>query len=425
MQDTDSGLWGVYNTSGEQLMPYQYADLSYVAYDCFLTGAVEPLKSIKKSTVLSDEYINSHGFALLDGTLIIDNRYGTVKVYNRYWASCWVVDPASEDDYDYKFDANHFFKIRYADIVYLGDWNEPGSARTDRPYYCGRFTREQFKSAQAHGQYLSVSDREGKVTVYDRKFNVLDIRPEKVGSSIYKVKKGSVCDPEGNVIMEGVSSVKEAATADGLQLICTIKDSEGNKRYGIYRLDGTEVLAPQKLEIVSATAHYAVVKKNEKQGLYSLDEKRLIVPCLYDKMVANNTGMDNYLRNGFVIVEYGGLQFFYNTAPDADNSNLVRLETEKRSYKLLGSSYSYREEARTVVVNADGQRYVIRHKMTSGFRGDGYLIPYKLDAHFGVMTWHTKDVLTEYANAINLTDDNCIICNSTRHGYQLYALDTP
>ena len=77
-QERRGSLWGVYTTDGEQVMPYLYDSLAYIAYDCFSASTFA--KVPKKPTL---DFINSHALVARDGTLLTDFIYGTIKPTGR------------------------------------------------------------------------------------------------------------------------------------------------------------------------------------------------------------------------------------------------------------------------------------------------------------------------------------------------------
>ena len=164
-QQPGGTLWGVYDTSGQQLMPYSRANLTYLGYNCFST-------SEKKAG--DPEAVNTSALLTLDGSLISYAQYGALRVYNHYWAAGWVLEPGTEEDYDYKDVGENPFKIVTCDIFHLGDWALPGTQKAVRPRLCATLTRDEFYAAQAHDKYLAIMDRQKKVTYYDGDFQPIE-----------------------------------------------------------------------------------------------------------------------------------------------------------------------------------------------------------------------------------------------------------
>ncbi len=415
-QERRGSLWGVYTTDGEQVMPYLYDSLAYIAYDCFSASTFA--KAPKKPTL---DFINSHALVARDGTLLTDFIYGTIKVYNHYWAAGWIVEEADGEDYDYKYDNTHFYKIVRCDIIYLGGQAVPGGDKAEDAYWFASLTRDQFKAAQGHDHYLSIQDRQDKVTVYDRAFHALDLTPAKVSANVFTVKNYAVRTPEGDILLDGVTTVWEANTAEGLRLICSWVDYTGNVLNSVYTLEGQRLMSPTALGIVSVAVGYAVVKDGEKVGLYSLAEDRLIVPCIYDQMVPNSTGLDAYVAHGYACGVREDTRYYIEIATGQERLLYVY---DKDLLQVAGGLVYYTDEKEQVnLYAAAGASNLLppKYKLTA-IRGDGYLIPYKDEVRYGLKDWDGETILWNYSKQIHVTDDNRIILQSTTDGYQLYQL---
>ncbi|MBQ7519901.1 MAG: hypothetical protein IJU12_06260 [Clostridia bacterium] len=415
-QEPKGSLWGVYTTDGTQVMDYLYDSLAYIAYDCFSASSYS-----KAPKGLPLDYINSHALVTRDGTLLSDFIYGAIKVYNHYWAAGWIVEEADKEDYDYKYDSSHFYKIVRCDILYLGGQAVPGGDRNETAFWYASLDRAQFKTAQGHDHYLSIQDRAGKVTVYDRNFQPLALEPAQVSTAVFTVKNYAVRTPEGSVLLDGFTTVKEANTAEGLRLICTWEDFSGNILNSVFTLAGEMLMSPTPLTISSVAVGYAVVKDGEKAGLYSMAEDRLIVPCRYDEIIPNNTGLDAYVAHGYACGLLEDARYFIDIA---DGQEKLLYVYDKDLLKVAGGLVYYTDENKQVnLCAANGAISQLPPKYTvTAIRGDGYLIPCKDELHYAVIDWDGERIVYNYSNEIRLTDDNKIILNSTTGGYQLYEL---
>ncbi len=421
-QEPNGENWGMISTSGKQLIPYHYGSLSYISYDCFLGGLFAPLKSTKNHPAEPTlEYINSKALVAWDGTLVTEHLYGDIKVYNHYWAACWILEEGTEEDNDYKYDKTHFYKIKRCDIYWLGDYCQPGSSKTEKPAWRASLNRSQFKNAQAHDRYLSVQDREDQVTMYNFAFQPVST-PGKIGTAAYRVRNYAVVTPEGSMLMDGYTAVSEANTSQGMLLVATRTDYSGVKWNYLYTLTGNLLLGPTEYAIKSPTQKYALLSKDNLVGLYSLEEARFLVPCEFDKIISNGFGMDDYVMNGFVVVEKDGVRSYYDIAAGAVTETL---NSELEKYTAMGSAYSYLDDGeRYVLVTADSYtKRLTREQSFTAVRGDGYMIPYKQGKYYGLMNWHGAEILPpQYKNKIVITDDNHVIIHSPKRGYCLYEL---
>lgn len=415
-QKKGGGLWGVYTTDGQQVMDYEYDSLAYIAYDCF-SASIYP--EAPKSITL--DYINSHALVTRDGTLLSDFIYGAIKVYNHYWAAGWIVEEADAADYDYKYDKTHFYKIVRCDILYLGGQAVPGGNKEEMAYWYASLDRSQFRSAQGHDHYLSIMDRAGKVTVYDRTFKPLPLEPAKVSTAIFTVKNYALRTPEGDVLLDGFTKVREANTAEGLRLIGSWTDYSGQTLSSVFTPEGDMLMSPTPLTICSVAAGYAVVKDGEKLGLYSMAEDRLIVPCKYDIIVPNSTGLDPYVAHGYACGEREENRYYVDIATGEET---VMYVYDPDLLKVAGGLIYYTDDNKQVNLFAANKSATLlpRKNTLAAIRGDGYLIPYKDELHYGIVDWDGEKLIYNYSNQIRITDDNHLILNSTTNGYQLYEL---
>lgn len=419
-QEEDGPLWGMVNTSCELMIPHAYGTLSYIAYDCFLGGSYEPLKSTpNKPAEPTLEYINSKALIAADGTLITEPIYGQIKVYSHQWAIGWVLEEATEEDNDYKYDNSHFYKIHHCDVYWLGDYCQPGSAKQDKPYWRGALTRAQYKNAQAHGRYLSIQDRKDRVTMYNQMFRAVG-NPDRLNTQAYRVRYYAILNPEGDVVMDGYTEVSEFYTPQGMLLRAARVDYSGVKWNCLYTLDGEPVIEPMDYDFTAVTPDYFVLNKDKKQGLYSRADQRFLVPCEFDKIISHSMGYDDYVMNGYVVVENDGVRSYYDVEKGAVTQ---AIDSTMEKYNNMSASYSYPEGDQTVLVAADGTTMKTTRSFTA-VRGDGYLLPYKEGDYYGLMNWHGKNIMNPvYKNPIVITDDNHVIVNSPRKGYCLYEVE--
>ena len=86
-------------------------------------------------------------------------------------------------------------------------------------------------------------------------------------------------------------------------------------RGGVHLTEEGEQLMPLvEQQISTVTPDYAVLTANKKQGLYSFQENRMLIPCSFDKVIANTTSLDPYVLHGYVSVENAGTRYYVDTA---------------------------------------------------------------------------------------------------------------
>lgn len=418
-QNPKTMLWGVFTTDAEPVMDYLYDSLQYVDYDCFRASYYD-----KVPANIPLDYINSFALVNSGGTQLTDYIYGFFKVYNHHWAAGWILENATKEDYDYKYNSKHYYRIARCDVYYLDTAAIPGQTVEAPTLYYASFTRDQFKNAQAHERYLSIMDRQDNVIVIDGNFKLVNVDAPTLASPMFTVKNYAVCRPDGSIVMDGFTKVTEANTARGMLLIASWVDYSGVKYSSVFDLEGNMLMPPTTLSIKSVAVDYVVLAEEKKLGLYSLSEQRQIIPCAYDSIIANSTGLDAYVAHGYVCAERDGARYYIDVATGQETMMYVY---DKTLMKVVGSMFYYTDENKQVnFCAADGSSFALpRAAGVSGFRGDGYLITYGLESRYRVDDWTGTSVVFNYSRPITITDDNKLIFNSTTDGYQLYELVSP
>ncbi len=401
VQSTQTKLWGVFDTDGRQLMEYCMRSPEHAGSGCFTdtqVGGAEP---------------NNKAVAALNAGVISDFVYGAVRVYNYKWAAGWVLEPAGEEEFDYAPNRKTHYNITACDLFWLGD----------SPCKVASLTREEFASAAAHEDYLSVADREGNVAVYDRAFNRTDVRVSGINDAVYGVVDYALIDKaDGRMILDGVSSAKETPLADGICFQVTRTDLSGTKWNGICDFNG-EWLLPLNAEytVKSVTAGYALMAREDRLGLYSLTERRWIVPCEYDSFLTNKTATDPYSIGGMICGIIGN-QRHYIDAGTGETVNIIEY-TEDSPVLTNGAMYYTRPTRVSYqITSAAGRQWNVYYQQMRSTRGDGRLIIMQdtKNNRFGIYTMNGDVVLpfNEYLKPA-VTDDGRVIRGNAMTGYQL------
>lgn len=398
-QDAETGLWGVFNTQGDQLLPFEYQELSYGGCGCFI------------SSLYTDPLENGKALIAPDGRQLSGFRYGVIRVYNGEWAVGWDVSAAEKtDDYDYKADSKHFYFINRCDVFRLGE----------EPHLAFSLKRKDFAKAAVHGQYLSVADREGKVTVYGPDCEPMEYSPRKVTDALYGIVSYALKDKvTGEVILDGLTEAKELTGTDGRLLFTVARIGyDGVKQYGLLDLSGQWLLPlGTGCSVVSVNGSWAVVSQNKKQGLYSLTQQRLVLPCEFDSIVSSSQTAEPYLFYGYLCAEREGVRYAMDTA----TGEIVRAyEWDEKHMQSVGGSALYQEFGKRSLISAVGSRVGLAGYLPQTAGGDGRLIVIKgSDNRYGVMTYEGQLLLeTHYLNPPKVTPEGGIILN-TKNGYEL------
>ena len=434
IQSKENKLWGVYNTSGERLMADVMQNPQYVAFTCFSDQKPEPPQEKKsKKNKKEDNYsglfqatysengvaadtLNNKALAAIQGDFISEYEYGFIKAYNQYWAVGWVVSDATEESYDYSPDKKKFYNIERCDVFALS-----GSTRL-----VAKLNRDQFETAAAHGQYFSIADREGNVSVYDADFNLTNLKTNKATDGIYNIVDFTVADRVKNeMILDGYTACKEITLSDGtllLQITRTYLD--GSKQSGIITLDG-EWLLPLTFDVIKAvTVNYAVLADAENRvGLYSFRKQRFIVPQLYEKFLTSNKQIDQYNYYGYAIGIIGDTRYYINMETGETERELIY----GRKMVTLGGTVYYRESRiRFLFTAANGKQWRLKDYRVVSSRGDGRLIVARIiqNGSYGIFNMN-GNIVMDFKNKYLpiITDDGKVVHQSNKNGYQLLEID--
>ena len=149
------------------------------------------------------EGLNDSGALNANGEEVIPFQYADIDVLNEYWAVGVVLVPATADKYDYKV---WFSDIEYALIETADIYNLSTGA------CAASLTRDEYNGARAYGAYINVENRtDGTVTTYDAEFNALgtvgytsseDLIPQTGIQKFYDNGQYGLQDADGNVIMQ-------------------------------------------------------------------------------------------------------------------------------------------------------------------------------------------------------------------------------
>ncbi len=422
----DAGLWGVFDTAGNQVMPYIMHAPEYVAYGVFAdtwtgdaeaaadTGAYSELMSVDY-TAAPEVNTNAKALVTPDGQLVSDYVYGVIRAYNDRWAAGLVVSDATEEAFDVKVGKTGFYNIERCDVFSLAD----------EPRLAASFSREDFASAAAHGDYLSIADREGRVTVYDREMTVTGLEADKVSTAVYGVRDfAAINKVTGEVILDGCTACKELSTANGLLLQVTRVHYSGVKQNGLCTLDGEWVLPVGDYTVKSVTGDYALLAHDELQGLYSISGQRMIVPCEYESILTSKQTANPYAFYGYVCGVRGTARDWIDVAT-GEVVNSVQYDPAVMK-TIGGTSYEILSKIFFGFTSAAGKTWRVRDVIIAATRGDGRLIVVqnKENSRYAVYTMNGDLALDfKYKNPPVITDDGKVILNSLNNGYQLIQIE--
>ena len=401
-QSAGNKRWGVVDTDGAQLTDFAFEHLSYNAFTCFQDSLDE------------DPLMNWKALVCTQGGFVSEYRYGVIRPYSAEWAVGWVVSEGLEDAFDYTPDKKHFYNINRCDVFYL----------KDSPRLVASLSREQFRQAAAHGDYLSVEDRAGSVTVYDRDFQPTGLKVQTVSTPVYGVFNYALMNKvTTEIILDGCTEAKAYTTPRGTLFQVARVDFSGVKRVGICDMRGEWLLPLGDYGIQAVGADYAVITKDGLQGLYSYALGKPVVPCRYQSILTNKQGTDPYNFYGYVCGVNDSQRDFFRADTGEPVSSIA---FDSKTMKAFGGTFYWPlKQTRYQFRAADGVEWTIQDRRILPSRGDGRLIVLRgiTDGNYGIMTMHGDVALAFwYRNQPVITDDGKVILNTLNNGYCLAEL---
>lgn len=394
---------GLFTTAGKEIIPCTYKNLEYITNGFF-------------SAYDDKETVDGKALWTIDGRMIGKQEYGGFKVFSKHWIAAFVVSPEAQTKksfQDIKVGSKSY-QYQRIDLYYVTD-----EAASVEPVVS--LDRDAYADAFIHGEYIAITNRENQVSVYDSSFQPVSIELTAAKNPMYKIDKYQLISLlTKSVLGDGYSEVAEANLSDRMLIRATRIALDGTKLTGLMNPDGSVVL-PADYALIDLTDKYAVVADLDKnQGLFSLEEGRLIVPCAYSAVVPCATDLDKYVHNGYVCVEKDGKLGFYDVANDVQS---CEAKYSKRAVTNIGCSLFFTTvEGDLIVVAGDGEVNTVDADAILATRGDGYLLEAQKGASFGLIDWHGNIIVPiNHYKEITVTDDSqAMIRTST--GLQLDAV---
>ncbi len=412
--DSESGLWGVFDTDGNQLLDYALIKPSYAGFGCF----TDQQTSLKNEQ--GEKEINNKALFVLGSGAVSGYEYGVIKPLGKNWLTAWKLTPAADENCDYK-SGEEFYNIERCDIYALD-----GGARL-----AASLSYQDFKAAQAHGKYISVADREDKVTLYDAQFLPSGIEVETLSDSVYEIRDYMLFDRlSGLEIMDGVTGWKEIDSDRGNLLLISRKGYDGGKLNGLCTLEGEWLVPMGDYTIKSVSGDYAVLSRDDRLGLYCISRRSLVIPCQYEGILANKQAVDPYAGYGYVCALSGTVRYYYSLDGDGEEEAFV-IDTASAAYSAMGLTlYEELSNIRFRFTAANGESWQKSDMNLFPGRGDGSLFAVRSfeNSMYGVMTMDGRQALSfKLRNKPVITDDGRVIVKIsgdklTSDSYQLIEI---
>lgn len=467
-QSSKNNKWGVYDTDANIVLPLEYEDVAYLSYGFFSVGSM-PKKEYEEKDAVPPEDLNTHALMTLDGTILCDYLYGAFKALSPNWVAAWVLEEGTKADNDYKYDKTHFFRIQRCDIFYYDaaapaiaseepaaeapaavedegsiasadeeaipvpeEETSPETEEESLPaeeakpaHMVLSLTRDEYKDAVAHEQFLSIQNRENAITMYNSLGEALEFQPKNLKSGIYGIKNWMLVNLiTGEMLMDGCSEVSEAQVSDGLFLIATRTDFQGIKWNSLITTKGEVIMPMWNVAVSNVSREYAVLTSNTtgKKGLFSCLEKRLILPIAFDEIFEDKNATDRYISNGCAYVSKDEEKYLYNI----DTKELLPIvETETELQRCGATFYTTVKSNKlttTQLYAPDGSTKSLYCSIEKS-SGTGYILCANFSGSYTVINWYGKDLLPQkYSKKITVTSDDRFIIQTKKSGYELYKL---
>lgn len=319
---------------------------------------------------------NCEGLLDQSGNVILPMEYGDIDVLSSKWTIGFKLEETDLDNYDYQgmfTDKNYL--ISQADIYYIDE---------DGAVLLASLPRDQYSGADAHGDYISVENRNAKqVDTYDSSWNVV---AEDVG---YTWQTGDINTNWYTIFSD-------------------------NGQQGLQDADGNVIMEPSFRYINDFVGDYATVSTGDKEGVID-KEGNVAVPAEYDNIKYNykapvqdraEGGTSVFNAAGYFGVELDGKGGF--VAEGGEVTCEPKLAVDLLDFN--GASATYTDlEGNLHILSADGVDSVMPENV-SDLRcpdySNGFLyIIEDDDYNYGLVDWHGNELIPMEQSRISLTGD--------------------
>ena len=391
----DTGLEGVFDIQGNQIIPCEY-------------GSLDEYGVCSYYTVQNENGTNMLGALNAAGELVVPMEYGDIDFLSEKWALGVKLEVTDTEPYDYQalFGDENYIVTAY-DVYDL-----------ESAAMVGSLTREDVNSAQAYGDYLFIEDRDGVVTVYDATLTAVG-NAESLYEAYTSNEEGVISLGSGEVVVPGYGFSSDLGSG-------RIAIYDENYDDGVADLEGNIIVPCGEYDYIYEydMNGYARVEKDDQYGLIDLNGN-LVVPCEYDGFESLNYGGDYvYGLNGYACVEKGG-KFGYVSLETGE----VTCPVNYAAPTIIGLSM--------IVPDITGELYIIAADGTATPTtyaefyeypdGDGTLLKAATaEEKWGLVDWHGNVVLDfnyDYASAMLIAPDATALLVDTENGMAGYTIE--
>ena len=348
-----------------------------------------------------EEGVNTTGVMDAQGNVVVPAQYGTISIESDKWILAISLAESDERNYDYFGIGGGYYLLDHVDVYYCGT-------------QVGTFTRDEYDSADAYGDYLYVNPRIGDAVSFNKEFVKAEPRDK---NNFEEYKR----DFSTNMIWH-LGSGTAAFTAE-----CTLTPEEVET--AVYNLNGA--LYDLQGNVVCSTADYSAInpfiggyavtsKSNNKCGIIAADGTE-IAECIYDKINL----FEDYVKSGYAQAILDGKFCFICLA----DGNVIKTDFAKDVLKDASSPFATK-------VQDDGTYRLISAKC--GLLPDSFsevgsiysvspIVCVGNGESFGVINLDGEYLVPcdgTYMNKYSLTysDDGSIIVGETSDGYIVYHI---
>ena len=350
-------------------------------------------------------------FALLDGQgkQLLPPEYGDIEVISDRWAAGIRLAPATSDNYDYKSlfsSENAFYLIDSVDIYYMGEKK-------------GTLSRAEWNSANGYGDYLSVRDRDGNYTCYNRDF--VKSEAAEAGSREYE-------DDYKNKKVIHLGSGQEAFCAGCTLTADEVKQSVWVNNAGqLVDLQGNVIADLSGYSSANVDSDSCMIKLRNGEGKHGLADStgKVLIPCAYDSLDYNLAGA---LKSGYLYAVKDGKGGFINLATGAETGFTFTEDAGKQRANFIIAEDP--REGKILISAAAGELPGRYKEVQAVFSGDAsacrYAVVQENDDTCRIIGQAGEDILpagTEFKNVYDPAiswDGTMILLRKDRGEYTLY-----
>lgn len=358
--------------------------------------------SVKKSgyEVVNENGVNTSGLLDGQGGMIMPLQYGDIEWLSDRWQAGVVLTEATEENYDYKsLFGDGFYLVDHVDFYYQGQ-------------LAGSLSRDDYRYADAYGDYLCVTNQEGGRAFYNKAMEKSAYQGDAYREYEDDYKTGTILHCGSNQ----PAFVPECTlTADEVTQSIWFKDGVARDLQGNVLFD----LGRTYEYTYDFCGDYARVKLN---GLYGLVDKtgREILPCQYDEIYYSDD--QPFFATVYQLVSKDGLVGFVDLQGNQVSGFTYSASIAKTYYQPF--AYLQGLDGKYIVISPKGELPEHYTDVTCRY-GVPLFAAVNADGAAGVVDMEGNPVVPfdgtfDSAYDFDISDDGSLVLARCDDGYMLY-----